>query len=115
VGVLYYKVTIFDVILMSDFWLRWPRNLRRWSWPLGCRDQGCKSCSGRGCLSLCLYVVLSFVSRGLCDRLITRPKESYHKSRDIKKPTEGRPGHAWAVEAADDDGCQISTCVSSLL
>jgi hypothetical protein len=26
---------------------------------------------------LCLYVVLSYVDRGLCDGLITRPEESY--------------------------------------
>jgi hypothetical protein len=29
---------------------------------------------------LCLYVVLSCVGRGLCDKLITRPEESYHVS-----------------------------------
>jgi hypothetical protein len=29
---------------------------------------------------LCLYVVLSCVGRGLCDRLITRPEESYRVS-----------------------------------
>jgi hypothetical protein len=29
---------------------------------------------------LCLYVVLSCVGRGLCDRLITRPEESYRAS-----------------------------------
>jgi hypothetical protein len=27
---------------------------------------------------LCLYDVLSCVSKGLCDGLITRPEESYH-------------------------------------
>jgi hypothetical protein len=27
---------------------------------------------------LCLYVVMSYVGRGLCDGLITRPEESYH-------------------------------------
>jgi hypothetical protein len=29
---------------------------------------------------LCLYVVLSCLGRGLCDRLITRPEESYRAS-----------------------------------
>jgi hypothetical protein len=29
---------------------------------------------------LCLYVVLSSVGRGLCDRLITPPDESYRVS-----------------------------------
>jgi hypothetical protein len=29
-------------------------------------------------MDVCLCVVLSCVSRGLCNRLITRPKESYH-------------------------------------
>jgi hypothetical protein len=33
-----------------------------------------------GCLYLCFYVVLSCVGRGICDRLITRPKESYQVS-----------------------------------
>jgi hypothetical protein len=29
---------------------------------------------------LCLYVALTCVGRGLCDRLITRPDESYRAS-----------------------------------
>jgi hypothetical protein len=36
---------------------------------------------------LCLYVVMSYVDRGLCDGLITRPEESYRVSVCvIKKP-----------------------------
>jgi hypothetical protein len=44
--------------------------------------------------SLCLYVVLPCVDRGLCDVLITRPDESYRVSNCmcvIKKPRKGRP------------------------
>jgi hypothetical protein len=33
---------------------------------------------------LCLYVVLSCVGRDLCDRLITRPEESYLVSNYVK-------------------------------
>jgi hypothetical protein len=32
---------------------------------------------------LCLYVVLSYVGRGLCDGLITRPEESYRASNCV--------------------------------
>jgi hypothetical protein len=48
--------------------------------PLGCWGRGFESCSGHGYLSLCLYVVQSCVSRGICDGLITRPEESYRVS-----------------------------------
>jgi hypothetical protein len=41
---------------------------------------------GHGCWSLCLYVVLICVGRGLCDRLIRRPKESYPMANKIQKP-----------------------------
>jgi hypothetical protein len=54
---------------------RWPRGLRRRSLPLGCWDSGFQSRCGHGCLSLCIYVVLSCVGRGLCEKLATRPKE----------------------------------------
>jgi hypothetical protein len=30
---------------------------------------------------LCLYIVLSYLGRGLCDGLITRPEESYRMSK----------------------------------
>jgi hypothetical protein len=45
----------------------------------GCSDRGFYSRSRYGCL-LRLYVVLSCVGRGICDELITHPKESYHGS-----------------------------------
>jgi hypothetical protein len=40
---------------------------------------------------LCLYVVLSCVGRGLCDRLTTRPEESYRVSNvcDHRNPERG--------------------------
>jgi hypothetical protein len=44
--------------------------------PLGYWDRGFESLSRHGCLSLCFCAVLSCVGRGLCDGLITRPKES---------------------------------------
>jgi hypothetical protein len=37
---------------------------------------------------VCFYVVLSCVRRGLCDELITRPKESYPVHNDIRKPSK---------------------------
>jgi hypothetical protein len=55
-----------------------PVVLRRRSWPLGNWDRGFESHSR--CLSLCFYVVLPCVGRGLCDELITRPEESYQMS-----------------------------------
>jgi hypothetical protein len=54
------------------------------------------------CLSLSLYVVLSCVSRGLRDELITHPKESYLMSSKIKAPKKGGQGPAWAIKARDD-------------
>jgi hypothetical protein len=54
---------------------RWPRGLRCRSWPLGYWDRGFQSRLEHGCLCFC--VVLSCVDTGLCDGLITRPKESY--------------------------------------
>jgi hypothetical protein len=39
---------------------------------------------------LCLYVVLSCVGRGLCDGLITRPKESYQVSKTNYKTSRVR-------------------------
>jgi hypothetical protein len=43
-------------------------------------------------VSVCLYVVLSRVGRGLCDGLITRPEESYRVSNcmcDHRNPLRG--------------------------
>jgi hypothetical protein len=59
----------------------WPRGLRRRSSPLGYWDRWFESRSGHGSLFLCLYVVLSCVGRGLCNKLITRPKEFYRVSK----------------------------------
>jgi hypothetical protein len=50
------------------------------SLPLGYRDRGFQSRSRHGCLSLCFWVVLPCVGWGLCDGLITCPKESYQVS-----------------------------------
>jgi hypothetical protein len=47
--------------------------------------------SGHGSLPLCLYVVLSCVGRGLCDELITGPKESYHILSKITETLKRRP------------------------
>jgi hypothetical protein len=55
----------------------------RSSWPLGCWDRGFESRSRHGYLSLCLCRV------GLCDELITSPKESYHASSKIRRPKKG--------------------------
>jgi hypothetical protein len=60
---------------------RWPRSLTRRFWQLGYWDRGFQFRLGHGCLSLCFYVVLSCAGRGLCDGLITRPKESYQVSK----------------------------------
>jgi hypothetical protein len=73
------------------------------AWLLVSRDRGFESRSGHGCLSLCLYVVLSCVSRSLSFELITRPKECYHASIKIKKLKMGGQAPAWAVKATDDD------------
>jgi hypothetical protein len=44
--------------------------------PFGYWGRGFESHSRHGCVSLCFCVVLSCVGRGLCDGLITCPKES---------------------------------------
>jgi hypothetical protein len=86
----------------------WPRGPRRWSWPLGYWDRVFESRSGHGCLSLCFCVVLSCVGRGLCDGLITRPKESYLASKSmIKKPQRRRP--------IPDLGCRAIGWMENLL
>jgi hypothetical protein len=54
------------------------------------------------CVS-CLYIVLTCVGRGLCEELITRPKESCRVSNTTKKPKMRGQGPAWAVKARDDD------------
>jgi hypothetical protein len=42
-------------------------------------------------LSLCLCVVLPCVGRGLHDELITRRKESYHVSNNIRETSQRKP------------------------
>jgi hypothetical protein len=74
------------------WWLNMVGKNRRLShWPLGCCASRFESRSGHECLSLCLYVVLSCVGRGLCDGLITRPEESYRVSNTVwsRKPWKG--------------------------
>jgi hypothetical protein len=56
------------------------RDLRLRAWPLSCWDRGFESRWGMD-VCFCLYVVLSCVGRGLCDGLITRPKESHQVSK----------------------------------
>jgi len=60
---------------------RWPPGLKRRSWPFCYWDSWFESRSRHGCLFLCFCVVLSYVSSGLCDGLITRPTESYCVSK----------------------------------
>jgi hypothetical protein len=64
------------VCLFGRCW--WPRGLRRRSWSLFAGIAGSNPARGVD-IRLCVYVyaVLSSVSRGLCDDLITRIKESY--------------------------------------
>jgi hypothetical protein len=63
-------------------WLvQWPWGLRRRPWSLGRWDYGFESRSRHGCLSSSFCVVLFCTGRGLCDRLISRPKESYRVSK----------------------------------
>jgi hypothetical protein len=64
---------------------RWPRGLRRRSaaaWLLRAQVR-IPLRAWMFCL-LCLYVVLSCVSRGLCNGLITRPEESYRVSNCVR-------------------------------
>jgi hypothetical protein len=60
-------------------------------------------------LSLCFCVVLSCVGRGLCDGLITRPKESYRVSYKFAEPPalggQGPCKECRATDVDDDDDC----------
>jgi hypothetical protein len=90
--------TIFAVIankgvglltLLSRY--QWPLGLRRRSRSLGRCDRGFESRLKNGFLSSSFCVALSSVGRGLCDGLITRPKESYRMSKIIlRNPQRGR-------------------------
>jgi hypothetical protein len=89
---------------------RWPRGLRRRSWPRGCWDRGLESRWGHGCLSLCLYVVLSCIGRGLCDGLITRPNEFFYVSKMdyetsyVRRPRSLAYNDCRIITDDDDDG-----------
>jgi hypothetical protein len=41
---------------------------------------------------LCLYVILSYVGRGLCEGLVTRPEESYRVSVCVRLRNPERGG-----------------------
>jgi hypothetical protein len=67
---------------LRDVRSRWPRGLRRRSWPFGYWDRGFESRSGMDvclCVSACVRfcVVLSCVGRAFSDGMIARPKESH--------------------------------------
>jgi hypothetical protein len=68
-----------SVLLSSVGRSQWPRGLRRGFWPLDYWDRGFESHSRHACLCFCF--VISCVGRGLCDGLITRPKEFYRVSQ----------------------------------
>jgi hypothetical protein len=70
---------------LSEVKTRGRRSWWRWSWAFGYWDRGFESRSRHGCLWLC--VMLSCVGRGLCDGLITRPKESIKCLNKITKPS----------------------------
>jgi hypothetical protein len=79
-------------------------NNRPSRWPRGYWDRGFESRSEHGFLSLCLYVVLSCVGRGIIEGPITRPKESYRVSRYItKQPVREGQGPHKDSKATDDD------------
>jgi hypothetical protein len=53
---------------------------------------------------LCLYVVLYCVGKGLCDKLITRPEESYRVSVcvcDKETPKRKAKGPSWTISACE--------------
>jgi hypothetical protein len=68
---------------------RWPRGLMSRSWPLGRWDSGFESRWDMDVCLLCVDVVLCSVDRGLCDKLMSRPKDSYPVSNKIQKPKKG--------------------------
>jgi hypothetical protein len=82
---------------------RWPRGLRRKFRPSGFWDRGFESRSGYGCFVFVFLCCVVRVGRGLCDGLITRPKESCHVTNKVKRPKKGGLGPVWAVKATDDD------------
>jgi hypothetical protein len=65
---------------------------------LGYLDLGFESRWGHGFVS-CVYMLFSCVGSGLCDRLITRPEESYHASNCMQLAKQSSPatlhGGAW--------------------
>jgi hypothetical protein len=89
---------------------RWPRGLRRGSSPLGYCYRGFESRSGYGCSSLCLYVVLSCVDRGLCDELLISPKEFYNVYNNIIEISKRRPwpDPSWSAIGRKLRYCNVS-------
>jgi hypothetical protein len=91
-GLCYIQFTIMLVYNLKDFKTvtialhrsQLPCSLRR-------RDHRFESRLQHVCLSLCLYVILSFVTWGLCDELMTHPKESYRVSHTIRETSERKP------------------------
>jgi hypothetical protein len=74
---------LFDliIVLIVNGRFRWPCGLGHRSWSLVCWDRWIESRSGHGFYILCFCVVLSCVGKGLCEGLITLPKESYRMSK----------------------------------
>jgi hypothetical protein len=66
-------------------------------------------------VGLCLKVVLSCVGRGLCDELITRPKESYRASHKIRETSKRRtlPDPVWSAMGEKTAKYGIWSCVAS--
>jgi hypothetical protein len=66
--------------------------------------------------SLCLYVVLSCVGRGLRDELITRPEESYHMFYDTRETSRRRtwPDPGWSARAKKGSLLKFSALASNV-
>jgi hypothetical protein len=88
-------IILLDLLnLILHIWCRIPVPVavpsKRRSWPLSYWNREFESRPGHECLSVCFCVVLSCVSRGLCDGPIARPKGSYSVSKiKIKNPKKG--------------------------
>jgi hypothetical protein len=81
----YFHVSEIGINQTADTYCRyrWPHCLRRRS-AAACMLGSRVRIPLRGWMFfLCLYVVLSCISRGLCDGLITRPEEAYRVSKCV--------------------------------